>query len=273
MNNLNTQQIVLLCLLVSFVTSITTGISVVSLMDQSPEPVTQTINRIVEKTVERVVDPEPVKNTITKTPDRIIETVIVNQEDLSVEAVSKNAKSLVRIYTDNKGVAGEYVTLGVAVSDSMIVADKNLLLKRGNYIGKTKSGDFPLEINYYETADNFALLKIKENKTGFTKAEFADSNSLQLAQSVISLSGVSSDSVSTGVISKLDSFSKTEGGNTWNEITRIYTGVDPENVLVGSILITLQGKIIGIKTFDQTLARTTFTPSNTLKSFLSDRGI
>ena len=89
--NLNTQQLVLLCLLVAFVTSIATGITVVSLMDQGQTPVTQTVNRIVERTIERVVEPEEdnENKTVVTTPERIIETVVVNQEDLTIDAVQK----------------------------------------------------------------------------------------------------------------------------------------------------------------------------------------
>ena len=57
---LNRTQILLLTLLVSFVTSIATGIVTVSLMGQAPHGITQTVNRIFERTVEKVV-PEPVR--------------------------------------------------------------------------------------------------------------------------------------------------------------------------------------------------------------------
>ncbi len=52
--DLNKNQIILLTLLVSFVTSIATGIVTVTLIDQAPAPVAQTINQIVERTIERV---------------------------------------------------------------------------------------------------------------------------------------------------------------------------------------------------------------------------
>lgn len=271
--NLNTQQIVLLCLLVAFVTSITTAISVVSLTNQNPEPVTQTINRVVEKTIETVTEPKEENTVVTKTPNKEVVTVVVNQEDLTVDSVERNSKSLARIHFLNKGVAGEFVTIGIVVSTNSIVVDRNLITKKGLYIAKTKLGDLPVEILFFDEKSNFALLKLKDGKTGLEKAEFADSNTLQLAQSVISLSGSTDNSVSTGIINKLDSFDKSENENTWKEITNIYTSVDPNNVLVGSVLLNLQGKIVGVKTFDSLIAKTTFTPSNVLKSFLGARGI
>jgi hypothetical protein len=275
--DLNTQQIVLLCLLVAFVTSITTAISVVSLNSQNPEPVTQTINRVVEKTIERVVEPDGEENennneTPSK-PEKEVVTVVVNQEDLTIDSVQKSSKSLTRIHVSNKGIAGEFVTLGIAVSGDTIVVDKNMISKKGVYIAKTKIGELPVEILSYEDGSNFALLKLKDGKTGLEKAEFTDSNGVKLAQSVISLSGIGSDSVSVGVINKIDSFSKTEGENTWNEVTKIYTGVDPENITVGSLLINLSGKIVGFKSYDINSAKTTFLPSNVLRQFMSSKGL
>lgn len=121
MQDLNKQQVVLLCLLVSFVTSIATGITVVSLLDQSPQPVTQTINRVVERTVEKVI--EQVENpTATSRPvERIVETVVVNQEDLTVEAVEKNAKYLVRLYGYDRFGNRKPAGLGIVVSNEGVV--------------------------------------------------------------------------------------------------------------------------------------------------------
>ena len=271
--NLNTQQLVLLCLLVAFVTSIATGITVVSLMDQGQTPVTQTVNRIVERTIERVVEPEEdnENKTVVTTPERIIETVVVNQEDLTIDAVQKNSRSLVRIHQGDKEL-GEFVTLGVVVSGNSILVDRNLINKNNEYIAKTHVGNIPLDIISYNSADTFAIMQLKNGRNDLVPATFADSNSLQLAQSVISISGSAQNSISTGVINKLDSFEKTEGENTWTEVTKIFTGVSSENVLVGSIITNLQGAIVGFKKYDPAEQKTTFAPVNEIKSFLSGRG-
>ena len=62
--DLNKSQLILLALLLSFVTSIATGITTVTLMQQAPESVTVPITRIVRETIEKVV---PADSGIIKT--------------------------------------------------------------------------------------------------------------------------------------------------------------------------------------------------------------
>lgn len=64
--DLNKSQLILLAVLLSFVTSIATGITTVTLMEQAPNSVTVPINRIVRETVEKIVPtqtPAPTNNT------------------------------------------------------------------------------------------------------------------------------------------------------------------------------------------------------------------
>lgn len=56
--DLNKSQLILLAVLLSFVTSIATGITTVTLMEQAPNSVTVPINRIVRETVEKIVPTE-----------------------------------------------------------------------------------------------------------------------------------------------------------------------------------------------------------------------
>ena len=82
MEDLNKNQIVLLTLLVSFVTSIATGIITVTLLQEAPIEVTRNINRIVEKTIETVTP-----GTVTTTQKEVT-TVVVKEEDLIIDSIN-----------------------------------------------------------------------------------------------------------------------------------------------------------------------------------------
>ena len=71
MEQLTKQQIVLVTLLVGFVTSITTGIVTVSLMNQSPKGVSQTITQVVERTIERVASSAGAASTTNQSASAI----------------------------------------------------------------------------------------------------------------------------------------------------------------------------------------------------------
>src|SRR6185295_13668801 len=92
MEDLNKQQLILLTLLISFVTSIATGIITFTLLQEAPVEVTQTINRVVERTIEKVAPAEG-------QPEKTVTTVVVNEEDRVLDSISKNEKSIVRLKT------------------------------------------------------------------------------------------------------------------------------------------------------------------------------
>ncbi len=262
---LNTQQIILLCLLVSFITAIATGIVVVSLMQQSPEPVTTTINRVIERTIEIANQPvEDIKNIITDTPPsqpkKEVVTVVVNQEEQSINAVAQNEQSIVRLTTNNS--SADFVTLGVILNQAGdIVVDRRRVDKRTVYRASYGSRTFPVSfVGGADTAD-FLVLSIEgDNPKDFTPATFGSSDSLRLAQSVISLSGATQTSISTGEITSLN--------KTGESLSSITTSVDPLNVLTGSVLLNLSGSIIGIRVANIE-DKTVFMPIKTLINQLS----
>lgn len=121
-NDLNKSQLILLALLLSFVTSIATGIVTVTLMDQSidnsnPAP----INRIIRQTVERIV---AVENT---EPSEIDQKKKSEEERLS-ENLKLISPLIVTLYTNNEG--------------------KDILLSSGILVGEKRAifpTNFPLE--------------------------------------------------------------------------------------------------------------------------------
>jgi hypothetical protein len=282
MNDLNAQQIVLLTLLVSFVTSIATGITVVSLMEQSPEPITQTINRVVEKTVERIIPPDEKDGvSVSKDGEKEVVTVVVKDEDLTIGAIDKNSKSLARIY-QKIGNTETFIGLGIVFDNQgRVVTDSFIIQKSGKYIVNYEKGKFNMTVGYREPNDPYAILKIADGQnapTDFVPAKFADSQNAKLGQSVISLSGINSNTIATGIISNLITSS---GALTDSQITSstqpaeqlkaIETSVDRSNVLLGSIILNLQGEIIGARINADPLKTNTFTPSNNVKNFLNGK--
>lgn len=67
---LNKSQLILLAILLSFITSIATGIVTVTLMQQAPASVTAPITRIVQQTVEKIVPAEVVNNAPALSEDQ-----------------------------------------------------------------------------------------------------------------------------------------------------------------------------------------------------------
>ena len=137
---LTKMQIVLLTLLVSFVTSIATGIVTVTLMDQAPPAITQTLNRVVERTVERVVPDESNQGASVITKET---TVVVKEEDLITDSINKNSKSVVRIRSvAEEGVEGSLVGIGAIVSrNGMIVTDPSVIKNGSKYVVETANGN------------------------------------------------------------------------------------------------------------------------------------
>lgn len=253
-------QIVLLTLLISFVTSIATGIVTVTLLDQAPPAVTQTINRVVERTVERVVPGETQgASVITKEV-----TTVVKEEDLIPQSITKSSKSLVRVFritSDGPVFSG----LGVIAShDGIIATDSALVTEGGTYSVELSDGEeFETEIIENSANEATALLKmVSEETLSLFPIGFSDINALKLGQTVIVLSGVKQTSVSTGIIGGLneEEIVISDGGSnvvgeeeekqTISVLNSISTTVDKSDVLKGSPLINIFGEVVGISTFE-----------------------
>lgn len=247
MEGLTKQQLILLALLVSFVTSIATGIVTVSLVNQAPPALTQTINRVVEKTIERVVT-EPSKQAaavVTK------ETVVVKADDVVVAAVEKNARSIVRIkeVTSSSGEksAGNFAGLGLILSkDGTIVADIGVVYRKddsaGNAIPESYLGIFadgtalPLDVAF--TDKDTGLLFFKPLATTSAAALYLPplfgTTDLKLGQTVFAIGGAETNAVSTGIVANI------------GERAMIRTDIRSDDLVSGSVLFNLSGEAIGI---------------------------
>ncbi len=277
MENLTKQQLILLALLVSFVTSIATGIVTVALMSQAPVGVVQTINKVVERTVETVTGPTKETQTVVK------ETVVVSTDDQIVAAVEKNKNSVIRIYrTNSDPTAGSnsmvFVGLGAIIStDGMVATDNNLITDGAKYF--TTNADSKLsELSVLRavSGEQIALLKIKGDDKNPIKysAVSISKNDLKLGQSVIYIGGESKDSVSTGIVSTLSAKEiKSTDNSTSTPITTQISSIEtsvPANFTSGGLLLNLSGELVGIKAIYMDSSKSDlFTPSLDIQNALN----
>ncbi|MBU6370882.1 MAG: serine protease [Patescibacteria group bacterium] len=271
MENLTKHQIVLLTLLVSFITSIATGIVTVALMNQAPVGISQTINRVVERTIETVVS----TSTSPSSQQTVKETVVVSEDDQVVSAVSKNTGSVVRIYArgvdPNTGQAtADFAGLGAVISaDGTIAADAGAIPAGGKYFVKDEHGD-AFDATIVSTAAPVALLRIASSTANLPAASVASAD-VQLGQAVVYIGGESKDNVATGIVSSLNmkDVAQTSTSTPAAKIlSSIETNVPASDLVAGGLLFNLSGDLVGIKAA-YAAGDNLFAPANAIYSVLS----
>lgn len=246
--NLTKHQIVLLTLLVSFVTSIATGIVTVALMGQAPPVISRTINQIVEHTIQTVASSTQGNRTVIQTQ----KTVVVKDDDLIAQSIATLQKSIVRITVhggddllargviiDARGtVLTDRVALdlsGVAVFDAILSSGQRVPLLMRDPLGTAA----------------LALLDVRvaTSTTNFVPAVLADRSKLRLGQEVLRIGGTGVDTVAVGVIATLP-----PGAASAKTIDASVASQVP-----GSILTTLFGEVVGMtSSFSLAVGATTY---------------
>jgi hypothetical protein len=255
MEHLTKQQIVLLTLLVSFMTSLSTGIVTVSLMDQAPAGVTRTINQVIEKTIQQSAPSQTAS----------VGTVNISVEDQIASATALVSTSTVKIVNS---VTGNVVGLGLIVSKSgLVMTDKSLIDQNQLYSIVLANGAIvPVSISTLSYSQNF--VQGSPQNQGQNIAQYANgiflipttnlsnglpivftpintTSSINLGQKVFSLSGTSSLVFSDGLVSQISSSS-------------ISSTILPGNSTIGSPVFDIQGNVIGIAGQQSSSSQTIF---------------
>ena len=247
LEQLTKHQIILLTLLVSFVTSIATGIVTVSLMDQAPPGVTKIVNQIVEHTVQTVAPQTQGAAAVTATT----KTVVVNDDDLTAQSIASVQKAIIRITVPGgKDLVARGVIIdakGTALTDTAALAASGAtsfeaILSSGERVAVSK-------VISATTSPVATLILSVGTSTGYAPAALGDASSLKLGQTVIRIGGGGADTVGSGVVASLPTAS--DGSQTQIEAT-----VSSETP--GSLLITLFGQVIGLTTGGSSLTGADF---------------
>jgi hypothetical protein len=228
---LNKTQLILLAVLLSFITSIATGITTVTLMQQAPASFVAPVNRVVQQTIEKIQQVEG-KTTV--------QTVVIKEEDLIVDAIAKNKSAVFSITKETQDVDGKIIEvgagLGFAVStDGIIVADATLVPDKEVYYVKNDSGKFKADFISTDKA-GFSFLKIGASVNGtdklvFTVPVFGDLDKMKAGQKVL----VFGNSISSSIF---------EGNKN------VDINVTKSNA--GGLVLNLDGEALGIALFGDT---------------------
>lgn len=226
--DLNKPQLILLAVLLSFVTSIATGITTVTLMQQAPVSFTAPVNRVIQQTVEKIQQVEG--KTVTQ-------TVVVKEEDLVVDAIAKNKSAVFSITKETQDTDGKTIEVGAgrgfAISaDGIIVADATLVPDKEVYYVKNDSGKFKADFVLTDKA-GFSFLKAgapldDKNKLVFIVPVFGDLSKMKIGQQVLMVGSTVSSFIFEGL--------NTNGG--------IDVNVSKSNT--GGLMLNLDGEALGI---------------------------
>ncbi|MBI5400552.1 MAG: trypsin-like peptidase domain-containing protein [Candidatus Yonathbacteria bacterium] len=248
MEHLTKAQIVLLTLFVSFVASMATGIVVVTLMQQSPEPVTKTINNVIERTIEKITP------TFIEKPGK---TIVVKDEDLMVAAIARNIKSTVAFRV--VGQDGESHTAGVG---TIVSADGLIITDKGNFgagvLTTTVNGvQYALQVLSNESADTLGLGRLTPVSATttpvFIPVTFGNLDNLKLGQTAIVIGGRDGKTITTGLISNLDTHTVTDKDKKTDSkvLDIISVSTRFSGASNGAPVITLGGEVVGFLSIDE----------------------
>ena len=244
MEELTKSQIVLLTLLVSFVTSIATGIVTVSLVEQAPPAITQSVSRVIQETVQAVTPPNSQHAAAAATEQK---TVVINDSQLISSAVAAVTPTIVRLY-DGSQAGATFLGLGVVLDKSgSMAADLSALADQPEIIAVAQSGAWAAaSIQVRDSASGIAYLSVasstSEAAPQWTPVS-VDRDHVVLGQAAVALSGKSTPRVASGIVSSLIPLAS---ATTSPQV--IDTDIPASSIVPGSILIDTQGALIGIST-------------------------
>lgn len=218
---LSKSQLILLTILVNFVTSVATGIITVSLLDHAPAFVTQTVNRVVEHTIETVTEAAPAA---------IVQAPAPSTQELVTAAIGATASRAVAFYSPKTGTTTPALAVGTYLPKSRAVATAaQVALPKEVLIGFPSGALVPASlakqgggVAIYGFADAAPLPKA-------TSPVLVSPDKLNLGQTALALGA--DGSASTGIIARVDA-------------NAVYTTLP--DIGAGSAAVDLEGNVIGI---------------------------
>lgn len=286
MENLTKTQIVLLTLLVSFMTSLATGIVTVSLMSQAPAPFTQTVHKVIEKITPIPAAPEEKKpeqnqNNNIQAYNGQEEALVKMVKDISPSVASVVATKDIPVIEEyyinpfgndeffkdfgfqipqykQKGVEKKQISSGTGFfvsKDGLLVTNRHVVedIEASYSIIMTDGQKLDAKVVARDPFQDIAILKVDPPTGGddFKPVALGDSDSLNVGQTVIAIGnalGQFQNTVSVGIISGLHRSITASGALSGPEELRelIQTDAAINPGNSGGPLLDIFGRVIGI---------------------------
>ena len=287
MENLSKTQFIFLVLLVSFVTALFTGIVAVTLMQQVPPPITQTIQKVVERLVPSAQKPVPVSQPTVVTQEDLVVNIVQNVSSAVVSVIATKDLPVIEQYFVNpfgqdeffqqfippellpqfqipqyrqKGTENKQVSAGTGFfisSDGLIATNKHVVGDQAAtyWVIMNDGRKLKAKVLALDPLQDLAILKVDATTTpsNITFIPLGDSNNLKVGQTVIVIGnalGEFQNTVSVGVISGLHRSIVAAGTAAGSESLQevIQTDAAINPGNSGGPLLDLNGKAIGINT-------------------------
>ena len=220
--------------LLSFVVSIATGIVTVTLLQQAPPTVTQTINRVVQQTIEKVVP--------DYTPGKT-QTIIVKEDDLVVDAISKTRDNIFSLYdgADSKESLADIYSVG----NGYFIAKSDGLDQAKSYV--VKGNNLVLSVTVLpSTIEGISVLlasSTEKTLNDLPKNNFGKDSDIKAGQTVVavSASSISKDTVQN-ILLKQEKDKDGAVVSSWNSVV---LGNSLSSSFGGSPVSNLDGLVVG----------------------------
>lgn len=285
MEELNKQQLIMLVFLVSFVTALFTGIVTVSLVNQAPAGITQTIQKVIERSASIESSAPPLKKEETKelelgalSRDVLVEDIVKRISPAVVSVIATKDIPVIEKYYENpfpgedffdslfpdlkipqfreNGTEKRQVSSGTgffATSDGFLITNKHVVLdKSAEYSIITNDGKtLGAKVVAKDPLHDVAVLKVEGKNFPFIV--LGDSNGVSIGHTAIAIGnalGEFQNTVSIGIISGLKrNITASGGGNGIEELSDLIqtdAAINPGNS--GGPLLNLKGEAVGLNT-------------------------
>lgn len=281
MENLTKTQLIMLVLLVSFVTSLVTGIVSVTLVNQAPAQVTQTINRVIEKVT--IGEKEPSGGALVITSEDLITKLVSDTLPAVVSVIASKDVPVIERYFINpfenddlfrrffseeslpqilvpqyrqKGTQRQQVSAGTGFfvsEDGYLITNRHVVEdEEAEYTVLMNDGrKMTTTVLARDPAQDIAVLKVEGS--GFSFVPLGDSDRLRVGQTVVAIGnalGEFQNTVSVGVIAGLSrtivASGAASGPEVLQEVIQTDAAINPGNS--GGPLLDIAGRAIGVNT-------------------------